>query len=71
MLYELDGSAMGADPRQALVRQIERFEQLHPELPVDVRVTPDSADARHQLYVQWLNAWSPQPDVLQLETDDG
>jgi len=25
MLYELDGSAMGADPRQALVRQIERF----------------------------------------------
>ena len=26
MLYELDGSAMGADPRQALVRQIERFE---------------------------------------------
>lgn len=25
MLYELDGSTMGADPRQALVRQIERF----------------------------------------------
>ncbi|OJF99841.1 glutamine synthetase [Rhizobium sp. 58] len=26
MLYELDGSAMGADPRQSLVRQIARFE---------------------------------------------
>ena len=26
MLYELDGSPMGADPRQALLRQIERFE---------------------------------------------
>ncbi len=60
------GSVLGAEG--AIVRrQIERFAKLHPELPVDVRVTPDSADARHQLYVQWLNAWSPQPDVLQLD----
>ena len=60
------GSVLGVEG--AIVRrQIERFAMLHPELPVDVRATPDSADARHQLYVQWLNAWSPQPDVLQLD----
>jgi multiple sugar transport system substrate-binding protein len=60
------GSVLGAEG--AIVRrQVERFAALHPELPVEVRVTPDSADARHQLYVQWLNAWSPQPDVLQLD----
>jgi len=60
------GSVLGAEGT-IVRRQIERFAKLHPELPVDVRVTPDSADARHQLYVQWLNAWSPQPDVLQLD----
>jgi len=60
------GSVLGAEG--AIVRrQIDRFATLHPALPVEVRVTPDSADARHQLYVQWLNAWSPQPDVLQLD----
>jgi multiple sugar transport system substrate-binding protein len=60
------GSVLGAEG--AIVRrQIDRFAKLHPDLPVDVRVTPDSADARHQLYVQWLNSWSPQPDVLQLD----
>jgi multiple sugar transport system substrate-binding protein len=59
-------SALGAEG--AIVRrQIERFAKLNPELPVEIRTTPDSADARHQLYVQWLNAWSPEPDVLQLD----
>jgi len=60
------GSALG--PEGAIVsRQIERFAKLNPDLPVEIRATPDSADARHQLYVQWLNAWSPEPDVLQLD----
>jgi len=60
------GSVLGAEGA-ILRRQIDRFAALHQELPVEVRVTPDSADARHQLYVQWLNAWSPEPDVLQLD----
>lgn len=60
------GSVLGAEGA-LLRRQIERFATLNPELPVDIRVTPDSADARHQLYVQWLNAWVPEPDVLQLD----
>ncbi len=34
---------------------------------IEVRPTPDAADQRHQLYVQWLNAWSPDPDILQLD----
>jgi multiple sugar transport system substrate-binding protein len=60
------GSVLGAEG--AIVRrQIERFASLNPGIPVEIRVTPDSADARHQLYVQWLNAWSPEPDVLQLD----
>ena len=46
--------------------QIARFEAEH-GVPVDVRATPDAADQRHQLYVQWLNAWSAEPDVLQLD----
>jgi multiple sugar transport system substrate-binding protein len=32
-----------------------------------VRPTPDAADQRHQLFVQWLNAWSADPDILQLD----
>ena len=47
--------------------QLARFEKLHPEVPVELRVTPDAADQRHQLYVQWLNAHAPDPDVLQLD----
>jgi multiple sugar transport system substrate-binding protein len=60
------GSVLGAEG--AIVRrQIERFASVHRDPPIEIRVTPDSADARHQLYVQWLNAWAPEPDVLQLD----
>ena len=31
------------------------------------RDTPDAADQRHQLYVQWLNAGASDPDILQLD----
>lgn len=47
--------------------QLERFRRDHPSLSVALRATPDSADQRHQLYVQWLNARAPDPDVLQLD----
>jgi multiple sugar transport system substrate-binding protein len=60
------GSVLGAEG-EIVRRQVERFGALNPGLPVEIRVTPDSADARHQLYVQWLNARSPEPDVLQLD----
>jgi ABC-type glycerol-3-phosphate transport system substrate-binding protein len=60
------GSVLGAEG--AIVRQqIARFQQLHPELRVEMRPTPDAADQRRQLYVQWLNAWAPDPDILQLD----
>jgi len=60
------GSVLGAEG--AIVRrQIDRFAAFTPGLTVEIRSTPDSADARHQLYVQWLNAWSADPDVLQLD----
>ena len=32
-----------------------------------MRNTPDAADQRHQLYVQWLNARASVPDILQLD----
>jgi len=60
------GSAVGAEAR-VLERQLDRFAELHPDVPVEIRVTPDAADQRHQLYVQWLNAGAPDPDVLQLD----
>jgi multiple sugar transport system substrate-binding protein len=48
-------------------RQLDRFQSMHPGLRVDVQPTPDAADHRHQLYVQWLNARAVDPDVLQLD----
>ena len=60
------GSALG--PEAAVVkRQLVRFGEGHPGVEVELRVTPDAADQRHQLYVQWLNARAPDPDVLQLD----
>jgi ABC-type glycerol-3-phosphate transport system substrate-binding protein len=60
------GSVLGAEG--AIVRQqIARFQQRHPALRIEMRPTPDSADQRRQLYVQWLNAWAPDPDILQLD----
>ena len=60
------GSALGSEGA-VVRRQLARFAASHPALPVQIRVTPDAADQRHQLYVQWLNAWTPEPDVLQLD----
>jgi multiple sugar transport system substrate-binding protein len=60
------GSAVGAEAT-AIRRQLDRFHAMHPWIRVDLRATPDAADQRHQLYVQWLNAHAPDPDVLQLD----
>lgn len=60
------GSVVGRES-DVLRTQIERFRQQHPSIRVDVRVTPDAADQRRQLYVQWLNARASEPDVLQLD----
>jgi multiple sugar transport system substrate-binding protein len=60
------GSAVGSEAT-LIRRQLARFAALHPGTQVDLRVTPDAADQRHQLYVQWLNARVPEPDVLQLD----
>jgi ABC-type glycerol-3-phosphate transport system substrate-binding protein len=60
------GSVVGREG-EVLRRQLDRFEQSRPGVRVAVRPTPDAADARHQLYVQWLNAHAPEPDVLQLD----
>ncbi|MBI4478382.1 MAG: ABC transporter substrate-binding protein [Acidobacteria bacterium] len=60
------GSALG--PEATVVRrQLARFAERYPGVDVELRVTPDAADQRHQLYVQWLNARAPEPDVLQLD----
>ncbi|HKK07753.1 MAG TPA: ABC transporter substrate-binding protein [Gemmatimonadota bacterium] len=60
------GSAVGAEAR-VLRTQLDRFMAGHPGIRVEQRVTPDAADQRHQLYVQWLNARAPEPDILQLD----
>jgi multiple sugar transport system substrate-binding protein len=41
--------------------------QERPDIRVVQRSTPDAADQRHQLYVQWLNAHVGEPDILQLD----
>jgi ABC-type glycerol-3-phosphate transport system substrate-binding protein len=60
------GSVLGGEG-EIVRRQIARYAARHPELPIEVRPTPDAADQRHQLYVEWLNAWAADPDVLQLD----
>ncbi len=60
------GSAVGAEAELLRV-QLARFEELHPGIRVVMRSTPDSADQRHQLYVQWLAAGADDPDILQLD----
>jgi multiple sugar transport system substrate-binding protein len=60
------GSAVGREG-EAIRRQLDRFQRMHPEIRVEVQSTPDAADHRHQLYVQWLNARAADPDVLQLD----
>jgi multiple sugar transport system substrate-binding protein len=62
----VSGSAVGLEA-ELLQHQIQRFNQAHPQIPVSLRATPDAADQRHQLYVQWLNAHATDPDVLQLD----
>ena len=59
-------SALGAEGR-VLVRQLARFIKENPGIKVVQRVTPDGADQKHQLYVQWLNAGASDPDILQLD----
>ncbi len=59
-------SGVGAEAR-VLERQLARFAEIHPEIRVVGRRTPDAADQRRQLYVQWLNARADRPDVLQLD----
>src|SRR4030095_10560707 len=65
-ILTISGSALGAEGI-CLRRQCERFAAPHPGLPVEIQSTPDAADQRHQLYVQWLNGWAPDPDILQLD----
>jgi hypothetical protein len=60
------GSALGPEG-DVVRRQLARFAERRPGVRVELQVTPDSADQRHQLYVQWLNAHAPMPDVLQLD----
>ena len=60
------GSAVGVEA-ELLRRQLTRFMTEHPEITVVQRTTPDAADQRHQLYVQWLNAGADDPDILQLD----
>jgi multiple sugar transport system substrate-binding protein len=59
-------SAVGMEA-EVLDRQLSRFMQGHPGITVVQRTTPDAADQRHQLYVQWLNAGASDPDILQLD----
>jgi multiple sugar transport system substrate-binding protein len=61
----ISGSAVGREA-DVLRVQLARFSAAR-GIPVDIRATPDSADQRHQLYVQWLNARAPEPDVLQVD----
>lgn len=65
-VLRFSASGLGAEA-DVVRRQLARFAAAHPGLRVELQVTPDTADQRHQLYVQWLNARVEDPDVLQLD----
>ena len=62
----VSGSVLGAEGL-VLRRQLERFDREQAAIQVRMRPTPDAADLRHQLYVQWLNARASDPDILQVD----
>jgi ABC-type sugar transport system permease subunit/ABC-type glycerol-3-phosphate transport system substrate-binding protein len=62
----LPGSDVGAEG-ELLRAQVARFEAANPDVEVRLLDTPDAADERHQLFVQWLAAGTPYPDVLQVD----
>jgi multiple sugar transport system substrate-binding protein len=66
VIVTFPGSSLGSEA-QVLNRQLARFNAEHPSIRVVRRDTPDAADQRHQLYVQWLNAGASDPDILQLD----
>jgi ABC-type glycerol-3-phosphate transport system substrate-binding protein len=66
IIVTFPGSSLGAEA-EVLARQLDRFNAEHPGIRVVRRDTPDAADQRHQLYVQWLNARATDPDILQLD----
>ena len=66
VIVTFPGSSLGAEA-EVLSRQLERFNAENPGIRVVRRDTPDAADQRHQLYVQWLNAGASDPDILQLD----
>jgi ABC-type glycerol-3-phosphate transport system substrate-binding protein len=57
------GSMLGGEGT-VLRTQLQRFMQENPGIRVIQRDTPDAADQRHQLYVQWLNAQASEPDIV-------
>jgi ABC-type sugar transport system permease subunit/ABC-type glycerol-3-phosphate transport system substrate-binding protein len=65
-VLRISASALGSEGK-VLRAQIARFQKLHPEIRIEEHPTPDAADLRHQLYVQWLNAGSVHPDIVQLD----
>ena len=62
----VSGSVLGAEG-QILRLQLERFDRENADIRVEMQPTPDAADLRHQLYVQWLNARATDPDILQVD----
>ncbi|MCS6924982.1 MAG: ABC transporter substrate-binding protein [Candidatus Binatia bacterium] len=66
IVLTFSSSAVGAEA-EVLQRQLARFMAAHQGIQVIQRVTPDAADQRRQLYVQWLNARAGEPDILQLD----
>lgn len=62
----LAGGSSGAEV-EAVQAELERFMAANPGVRVRYLSTPSSATERHTLYVTWLSAATPTPDILNLD----
>ncbi len=52
---------------EVLKKQIAMFEQIYPNIKVEIIPMPDSSTQRHDLYVTYFAAQQTDPDVLMLD----
>jgi multiple sugar transport system substrate-binding protein len=52
---------------EVLMNQIKMFNKVYPDIEVQLLPMPNSSTSRHDLYVTYLGAMTPDPDILMID----